>query len=178
MKIIESALEPIIEYFVSITNNTVEGKLEMEIGIPKGWVFNENKEIKCEVLAENEAGKLIKITPKNNKVVIDDLVSFVEIIIETNRKIAEKEKEFTSKMEEMKGVLEKEAKKFYEELDELKENSFKNLNATFEKNLRGEDIKNETRGRKKKIGDIIATVSGLTGTHVEPAIKIDTSRNA
>lgn len=138
MKIFESILEPIFEYFVSFTHNTDEGCIEMIIGIPKGWVFDENREIKCEILTENENGKLIKISPKNNNIVIDDLITFVQIIIETNGKIAEKEKQFTDRMAEMKGVLEKEAKKFYEELDELRLNSFNNLNANFEKSLREE----------------------------------------
>lgn len=127
MKNIQETILPIEGYFVSLTRDTINGWYEIEIGIPKGWVFNETKDISCEIINENELGKLIKIFPKNNKVIVDDLFVFIDVIIETNKRIAEKEKEFTAKMEEMKGVLEKEAKKFYEELDELKENSFKNL---------------------------------------------------
>ena len=167
MKIIESILEPIFEYFVSFTHNTDEGCIEMSIGIPKGWVFDENKEIKCEILNENESGKLIKISPKNNNIVIDDLIAFVQIIIETNGKIAEKEKEFTNRMAEMKGVLEKEAKKFYEELDELRQNSFNNLNADFERNLREEKkIK-----REKKSKNAIVSISNEA--YVPPKVNAD-----
>lgn len=164
MKIIESILEPIIEYFVSFTHNTDEGYVEMEIGIPKGWVFDENEKIKCEILNENENGKLIKISPKNNNIVIDDLIAFVQIIIETNGKIAEKEKQFTDRMAEMKGVLEKEAKKFYEELDELRLNSFNNLNADFERSLHEE--KKTKKERKSK--NVVLTFSNET--YVPPKV--------
>jgi hypothetical protein len=161
MKAIESALLPITGYLISITRNTVDGWYELEIGIPKGWVYDEHhKDINCEIIDENETGKLIKISPKNNSVEIDDLVIFVEIILEINKKIAEKEREFTDKMQELKGVLENEAKKFYGELDELKVNSFKNLNINFEKTLHPEE-KKKRRSRKQKI----VTVSGGTETN-------------
>lgn len=143
MKTIEAALKPTDGYIKSFTRNTIEGWWEVEVGLPKTWVYDENKKIGCEVIFENEVGKLIKIFPKEHNVVVDDLIAFVEIIIETNEKIAEKEKQFTDKMQEMKSLLEKEAKHFYEELDELKENSFKSLNDTFTKNL------NKTMGTKK-----------------------------
>jgi len=150
MKIIEETLQPTDGYIKSLTRNTVNGWWELEIGLPKAWVFDENKEIKCEILVENDIGKLIKISPKNRNVVIDDLIKFVEIIIETNDRIAKKEKEFTDRMQEMKTVLEKEAKKFYEELDELKINSFKNLNDSFAKSLRSEENKKPRKPRRKK----------------------------
>jgi len=151
MKTIETALEPTNGYINSFTRNTVEGWWELEIGLPKAWVFNENNEIACEVIFQNDVGKLIKVSPKNRNIVIDDLVTFVEIILETNKKIAEKEKQFTDKMEEMKGILEQEAKKFYKELDELKENSFKNLNDNFVKNLHPEEEKKPRKPRTPKI---------------------------
>jgi ribosomal protein L24 len=161
METIESILNPITGYLISITRDTVNGWYEMEIGIHKGWVFDENKEIKCEVVTEGENGKIIKISPKNNKIIVDDLVTFVKIIIETNKKIAEKENEFTSKMQKMKGDLEKEVNIFYKELDELKINSFKNINVEFEKSLNS-DEKIETRGRKKK-NEIIVVTGTTTG---------------
>ena len=135
MKIIESALTPTEGYINSFIRNTVEGWWELEVGLPKTWVFDENSKIGCELIFENELGKLIKVFPKKNNIVIDDLITFVEIIIQTNEKITVKEKEFTNSMQEMKSLLEEKAKQFYEELDELKENSFKNLNNTFANTL-------------------------------------------
>lgn len=135
MKPIELALNPIDGYLISLTRDPENSWYVLEIGLPKTWVFDENNKISCEVTEEYEQGKIVKIFPKKNDVVVDDLINFVEIIIETNERIAEKEKQFTDKMQEMKGILEKEAKKFYQELDELKENSFKNVNDNFAKNL-------------------------------------------
>ena len=173
MKTIESILDPITSYLISIKRNPMEGWYEMEIGIPKGWVFNENKEIKCEVLSEEETGKLIKISPKNLDIVIDDLVAFIVVIIATNKKISDKEKEFTDKMAAMRNTLEKEVKEFYEELDEIKENSFKNLNAEFERSLRPEgEEKKRHRSTKaemeaKRFANSITTNTG-GATQLQP----------
>jgi hypothetical protein len=149
MKPIELALQSVEGYLLSIARNPVDGWYEIEVGLPSNWVYDQNNEINCEVLDKTEAGSLIKISPKNTDIEIDDLIAFVEIIIDTNKKIAEKEKQFTDKMQEMKGVLETEAKKFYQELDELRANSFKNNNNDFVKNLRPEGEK-EKRHRRTK----------------------------
>jgi hypothetical protein len=135
MKAIQAALTPTDGYITSFIRNTVEGWWEIEVGLPASWVFDENSKIGCEVTMETDMGKLIKVFPKRNDVVIDDLVAFVEVVIDTNEKIAAKEKEFTDRIQKMKDVLEKEAIEFYEELDELKENSFKKNNADFDKKL-------------------------------------------
>lgn len=159
MKTIEAALEPVTGFLLSIKRNPMNGWYEIEIGLPNSWVFDENNEIKCEIISKSDAGKLVKIVPKNDKIVIDDLITFVEIIIETNKKIAEKEKEFTDRMEQMKGMLESEAKKFYEELDELKSNSFKKHNDNFVKELQnGDGEKKQRRGRTPKEITVVETV--------------------
>lgn len=150
MKIVETALQPVEGYLVSIKRNTVNGWYELEIGLPVKWVYDENNEIKCEVLNKNDVGVLVKISPKNSNIVIDDLINFVGVIIETNQKIAEKEKEFTDRMEQMKGMLETEARKFYDELDELRNNSFKQHSDNFVKNLHPNNEKKETKGKKAK----------------------------
>jgi len=135
MKPIEAALKPSDGKINTFKRNTIEGWWEIEVGLPSSWVFDENSNIGCEIIFENDLGKLIKIYPKNHDIVIDDLVTYVDVIIKTNEKIAEKEKQFTDKMQDMKDMLEKEAKKFYTELDELKENSFKKNNTEFDKEL-------------------------------------------
>ncbi len=81
MKVIEEAFEPITGYLISIERDTVHGWYFLKVGIPKGWVFNENGEISCEIITETTNGKLIQISPKNEGVVIDDLVDFIKKII-------------------------------------------------------------------------------------------------
>ncbi len=149
MKEIEAILNPITGYLSSINRNTVNGYYELEIGIPKNWVFNQNNEVGVEIISENDAGKLLKIYPQKNSVVIDDLILFVHIIINTNEKIATKEKEFADKMEEMKKSLERQASDFYKELDELKDNSFKKLNDRFTSELNSEIKKTRKRRTTK-----------------------------
>lgn len=162
MKVIESILEPTNGYINSFTRNTVEGWWEIEIGLPKAWVFSENNEISCEIIFENEFGKLVKIAPKkNSKVVIDDLIAFVGIIMETNKKIAQKELEFKKLMEEMRDGLEAKAKEFYKELDDLKETSFRQLSEDF-----ASDIEKEKKERKKRAtkNEVLAGTNGTTET--------------
>lgn len=146
MKRIEAALKPIDGYLISIARDTVNGWYEIEIGLPPTWVFDGNKKIGCEVLIDSDEGKLIKITPKNNNIVIDDLVDFVGVIIIANQKIVEKEKQFTDTMEEMKKELEEKAKDYFQEIEEITEESFKKVNKEFVESLEGIKPK---RGRPK-----------------------------
>lgn len=158
MKEVESILEPINGYLITMSRNTVKGWYELEVGIPKNWVFNENNEIGIEVVSGNDEGKLLKIFPKNSDVAIDDLFLFVKIVIATNQKIAEKETEFKEQLEEMKKGMEKKASDFFKQLDELKENSFKKLNDNFVNGLT--KIKKERKKRTPKVH----VVTGDTGT--------------
>lgn len=146
MKTIDLALQPVTGYLISITRNTKNGWYELEMGIPKNWVYDETDEISCEILNESETGKLVNVAPKNDDILIDDLITFLKIIILTNEKIAEKQLEFESKMQEMKVSLEAEAKKFYKELDELRENSFTTLNDNFVNGVPEND--NEKKGKR------------------------------
>lgn len=151
--IIENALKPTNGYVLKMTRNTVNGWYELEVGIPNNWVFAENDDIKCEILNEFKTGKLVKISPKTEDIIVDDLYHFVELIIITNEKIAKKEKEFTDKMNEMKNKLESEAKNFYAELDKLKENSFKDLKEHKDsKTIKNSvsNTSNKKRGRQRK----------------------------
>ncbi len=150
MKPIESALEPIVAYLISMTRDTKKGWYFLTVGIPKGWVFTENNEISCKIVEKLEEGNIIEIAPNNVNIVVDDLVDFVEIIIETNEKIAQKEQEFTNEMQEMKRMLEEKAKRFYEELDELKDNSFKKNSDEFVKTLQSQKDEKRRVGRPKK----------------------------
>lgn len=146
MKQIELALQPIDGYLISITRDTVNGWYVLQVGIPNNWVFDDNNNVGCEVLAESDEGKLIKISPKKGGVAIDDLVLFVKVIIKTNEMIAEKEREFTETMEAMKGELENKAKTYYEELDRLREESFKKQ----QRELAGNSVSpTKKRGRPK-----------------------------
>lgn len=124
MKYIEKQLKKLDGYLISMTRDTVKGNYELEVGIPRGWVYKSNDIIECEEVNKNDNGTLLKIKPKEEDVAIDDLFEFVNLIIETNAKIVEKEKEFNERMENYKKELEEQAKKFYEELDVIKEKSF------------------------------------------------------
>lgn len=127
MKAIQGVLKEIDGHLLSITRNTTEGYYELEIGIPNSWVYEETSEVGYEITNEAEMGKLIRVFPKKNDIVIDDLIDFVKLIMSTNKLIAEKEKKFEEKFQKVREDLENEAKRFYEELEEMKKISFKNL---------------------------------------------------
>ena len=42
---VQTILEPISGYLKTLNRDTVKGWYQLEIGIPKNWVFNENNEI-------------------------------------------------------------------------------------------------------------------------------------
>lgn len=121
---VEEGLRPIEGYMLSLRRDTMNGWYEMEIGLPAGWIYRGNDYIECEVVKEMKAGTLIKIYPKVDGILVDDLISFVGLILNTNSKIAEKEREFTDSLEQSKEQLNAVAKRFYTELDDLKKQSF------------------------------------------------------
>jgi len=173
MNTIEEALDSITGYMLKLSRNTTKGWYELEIGIPAGWVFTENKEVGCEILSENEIGKVIRIYPKDDNVIADDLVDFVEMVILTNEKIAEREREFKDEMDKMKGVMEEQVKKFYKELDELRVNSFAEL--------ADNDIPkvSKKRGRKPKESatDVVSVTPEVPFREgYQPTDKLDTAK--
>jgi len=161
MKTIEAALSNVDGYLISISRDTIKGWYEIEIGLPAGWVFDENDKIGCEVLIDEDEGKLIKVSSKTEGIVIDDLIGFLEIIIATNLKIAEKEKQFTDSLEEKKRELEIWAKGFYKEMDDLKEISFKKVGEKFVDSLEVKSKRGRPKGSKNTTKEVVAT-EGLT----------------
>jgi hypothetical protein len=151
MKPIHKALNGIDGYLISVERDVEIGNYTLQVGLPKKWAFDGNDKIECEVLEESSVGKVVRIAPLDDDIVIDDLINFVSVIVKTNNRIAEKEKEFSDKMDEMKNSLENEAKKFYEELEELKENSFRKINDKFLNDLDDDDKPKRGRGRPRKI---------------------------
>lgn len=133
MESIEKGLEPLSGYLISIKRNTQKGWYELEVGVPSDWIYKSNDDINCEVEKKTNIGHILKISPQKENITVDDLVAFVKLIIDTNQKIREKEKQFTEQMDRVKKDLENRAKEFYSELETLKENSFKEFNTKNEK---------------------------------------------
>lgn len=160
-RIVEDAFAPIAGYFISMSVDTITGYYMLEIGIPDKWAFSNSKNIECEILAESEKGKALKISSQDEHVTIDDLIEFVCIIIDTNIKIAMKEEEFKEKMNDMKLQLEDEARKFYAELDTLKDSSFKKLTENLNQNP-SNTLKKRQYNRKQNDKSKPAILSGTT----------------
>lgn len=128
MKPIKEGLKNIEGYLFTVKRDTVNGWYVLEVGIPPKWIYKGNEFIDCEVINKTESGSLIKIKPRVENVCIDDLVTFTELIIETNSKIVEREEEFKKRISEVKEKLNAEKDMFYEELEQLKEKSFSIFN--------------------------------------------------
>jgi hypothetical protein len=129
IKPISGGLSRISDYLLKIERDTQNGWYFIEVGIPSDWIFESNDIIECKIIQEGGGGKLVKISPKNENIYVDDLVTFVEVINATNKQISEKEILFKDKMKQMKDTLQQEALKFYEELDEMKKHSFETISS-------------------------------------------------
>lgn len=125
--VIHDRLKLVTGNLFSIIRDTENGTWFIEVGIPNTWEIGDNDDIDCETIGETESAKLIKISPKHEDVIVDDLILFVEVIIGINKEIAEKEKEFSQEMERKKKEMDEKIKSFYIKLEEHKQNSFKSL---------------------------------------------------
>lgn len=115
---------PISEYLLKIERDTENGWYEIEIGVPNNWKIKENKDVDCEIVKEFDFAKLIKMKPKHENVFIDDLLEFARIVIDTNKKILEKEEKFIEEMKNKKAELEEMFAEFYKTLEEEQEKAF------------------------------------------------------
>ena len=152
---INTALKPVDGYLFTIIRNTLNGCYDIEMGLPNKWVYNETKYISCEILNENNDGKLIKISSKNDSIVVDDLIRFAGVIIQINQKIAEKENEINEMMENKRKEFEKDLENSYKELDEMKDKSFNDLHEDVNESTDGnieikKDIQEQSLMKKSK----------------------------
>ena len=82
-------------YILTINRNPEFGYYELEVGIPKTWVYQKTDIIDFEVIAETEKNILLHIFPlQQDVVVIDDLIEFVSLIISTNEKILRMQQQY------------------------------------------------------------------------------------
>lgn len=129
MSVINDKIKPIDQYLIEISKNTVTDLFELKIGIPYSWEYKSNKKIDCEVLLENEEnnGKILKIFPLDDKIIIDDLIDYAVVIVNTNAKIVEMQEKFNKEIEKTKITLEGKIKEFMGDIDDYKKNAFENL---------------------------------------------------
>jgi hypothetical protein len=124
MKALEKALKKVEGYLISMKRNTMEGRYELEVGIPKNWAYKSTEKIECEVIQETKQGDMVKIFGLDETVVVDDLIEFVNIIIDTNKKIAKMQEELDKHLEKQAQQLEEYAKNFMDKIEQMKESSF------------------------------------------------------
>jgi len=127
MGTIKKILDKLEGKLLSIERNTEQGKYELTIGIPTSWVYKSTDYVAVEEIAKNNDGVLLRVFSNDDAVYVDDLVEFVKVIIDTNEKIAQKEDEYNKFMEKRKKELQDEFSKYENELDELRERSFKSM---------------------------------------------------
>ncbi|MFW5847316.1 MAG: hypothetical protein ACOCVF_00155 [bacterium] len=123
--VIHEILKPFDGYLKKIERDTIKGVYTLTIGLPTNWVISETDEIGFKIIKETDVGKIVEVYPKKDDLVEDKLFEYCKVVFTNNKKIAEKEEEFIKKMEKFKSSLEEESKKFYEELQQMKEQAFK-----------------------------------------------------
>ncbi len=127
MGAVNDALKPVKTNFYSMIRNHENGWYDLEFGIPDKWIFSGNEEIECEVVKENNVGKVLKIYPKNGVDNVDDLFDFMKGLISINEEIDMKNLELENRMKLKKAEFEEEFKSHYTELDEIKATAFQSL---------------------------------------------------
>jgi hypothetical protein len=143
-------LEPLTGYLISINRDTKKGCYVFKIGLPAGWFYKETDDIACEVIEEvKNEGSIINISPKNDDINPDDIIEYIRKIIEVNESVSEREDKFKSEMEEFKSSFEERIKKFYNDLDEYKEKSFRLLDEDEDDKVDEDDVNDNNEDEKK-----------------------------
>jgi len=124
-KTLDKILKKLDGYLVSIERNLDTDMYELKVGFRKNWVYKSTDDIECDVIIEAETGSVAIISGKHEEVVIDDLVDFVNKVIDTNKKITQMQEEFEDKLEEQKQLIADQILQFEEEIEEMRETSFK-----------------------------------------------------
>ncbi len=127
-KTLEKILSKLDGYLMSITRNIDTGMYELEVGFRKNWVFKSNDDVKCNTTIESDNGSMVTISGKHDEVTIDDLVDYVNRIIETNQKITDMQDKFEKQLEEQKKKIEEQILQFEDEMEEFKESSLSSIN--------------------------------------------------
>ena len=120
---IQETFNSIKEFLLLMEADPMNGWYTFQIGLPVKWICSGNHLIQCDIIAKTNEGVVYKLSPKDDSVTIDMLISFVEYIMEINYKIEEKEKLFEEEKIRLQEMLSDKLGKSYTELTELKENS-------------------------------------------------------
>ena len=133
MKNVQENFNTIKEYLFSMESEPLNGWYSFKIGLPKKWVCSGNDLIDCVKLDESDEGVLYKLTPKDESIIIDDLIGFVNFVIEINNEIEEKERFYQEEKDRLSQLLNEKLGKTFTELTDLKKESFKAFNTTSRK---------------------------------------------
>lgn len=138
-KTLEKILGKLDGYLMSIERNLETSMYELKVGFRKNWVYKSTDDIECEVTIESDNGNVVIISGKHDEVTIDDLIEFVNKVIDTNKKITQMQKEFEDKLEEQKQLIADQILQFDEKIEEMRESSFNEE----------EEVKPTTKSKRK-----------------------------
>ena len=124
---INEKLEPIVSYLISINRNVENGWYELELGIYGSWIYSSDDRVDCVLINEFEQGKIIRLIPKNEDIIVDDLVTFASGLITFNEEIAERKRKLNEEIENLKQINEAEMEKMKAEFSERRLEQNKNL---------------------------------------------------
>lgn len=133
MKNVQENFNKIKEYLLSMESDPVNGWYSFQIGLPSKWVCSGNDLIECVKVAESDEGILYRLTPKDESMIIDELISFVEFVIEINNEIEEKERFYQEEKKRLAEMLNEKLGKTFTELTDLKKESFKAFGSNIKK---------------------------------------------
>lgn len=126
--IIHELLEEVDGYLISIKRNVDDKTYELQVGFRKNWVFKSNENIECKVDIESDNGTLVTVSSKHEDVYIDDLIEYVNKVINTNKKITEMQKNFEKELEKQKEAIANKIMEFEDSIAQFKDSSFNKKN--------------------------------------------------
>lgn len=109
------------DYFISLVKDFTTNLLKLTIGMPKNWVVKSTKVINCEISGNSDVGQMVEISGIDNTIEISDLYVFANKLIDRNKLIELKEKEYRENIEKEKEKLKNETEKMYESLERMKD---------------------------------------------------------
>ena len=123
-KTLQNILKKLDGYLISIKRNLDTSMYELEVGFRKNWTFKSTDDIECEILDEFDDGTIVKIYGKHDEVIVDDLIIFINKVIDTNKKITEMQEKFDEELEEQKTEIANKILEFDQSILDFKDSSF------------------------------------------------------
>jgi hypothetical protein len=125
MRAVEKALHKLEGRIAQIKRNPNTAKYEIQVAFPKNWHFQSTKNFELENILGSENGVLLNLSTSSDEISIDDMLDYIQQIVDTNEAIEREEKALEEQMEAEKKAIEKKFLESYKKIQKMKEQGLK-----------------------------------------------------